>query len=118
MSNVTDAATALKNAIDELVELKATTDPTTGIHPPVAVIGPPVLTWGPDFVEPMSAEFTVMVIVSNRAYDVEKLWDLVQLVAAKVDEVENAVVIRAMPFVFRSGSSELPAYAVTVEMEL
>lgn len=89
-----------------------------GVSPPGAVIGAPSLRWttaGPD---PDEATWPVYVIVPADDRAAQRLWELIPLVTAALDQVENAQVTQAVPTTYPTSGGELPAYQVDVEVNL
>lgn len=115
----------VKDMVDQLIEALKTVDGLrvyqevgASESPPMAVLGPPSLTWEVYDTEPTSATFQVAVVVAMNERALERLWEFAPLVAAAVDTVPNAAVIRADPGAFESGGAKLPAYNITVECSL
>lgn len=118
MTLVSDAAEALEAALRTVPGLRVYTDVGAAIDPPGAVVGPPSLTWGSVCAEPSSATFLVAVVVAMDDRAMPRLWELVPQVATALETVSDAVVRRATPDVWTSGTANLPSYAVFVEMSL
>lgn len=118
MGVVADAAAELAGALAGVAGVRLYTDLGASIDPPGVVLGPPALTWGGPCVEPVSARFLVAVVVAADERALPRLWDLAPLVAAAVDTVPDAVVVRADPGVWSTGTIELPCYELQIEMSL
>ncbi|HEY0638713.1 MAG TPA: hypothetical protein VGD67_13770 [Pseudonocardiaceae bacterium] len=116
MSPVKDAADGLVAALGAVDRLKVYTDPAATVTPPGVVLGPPSLAWEAYCTAPSSARFLVYVVEKGDARALERLWDLVPLVAEAVDSVAGAAVVRADPGSW--GTPELPAYIIEVEYGL
>ena len=97
----------------------ASADPgATLANLPALVLGPPRLTWETGLRAPTSALFIVYVIVQADERAIERLWDLVVDVGEAIDARTDGVVIQADPSVFPSGTAQLPAYEIQVEVGL
>lgn len=118
MSVVKAAAAALKAALKTVQDVIPHTDPGATIDPPATVLGPPALTWDALYGGPTSARWLVYVVVGVDDRAIERLWDLVPVVAAALDEVDDAVVIRADPGTYLTGGGELPCYSIQVDVSL
>jgi hypothetical protein len=121
MSAIKDAAEALRDSVNGLPSLsdliRATTDLAPNVTSNTAIIGPPALIWEGMCDGPTSARFLVYVVAvpaDERA--IERLWELVPLVAEAIDDVTDAVVTTALPGQW--GSANLPCYELTVEVSL
>jgi len=76
------------------------------------------VTWEGYCPEPTEAAFIVWAVVDADDRALPRLWDLVAVVSDALDEVKDAAVRRAHPATYPSGSTELPAYQITVEVSL
>lgn len=127
-TSVKDAALQLAAALKLVpgIGSHVHTDPGADISQrPALVIGPPSLRFelfsndtGP---VPTNARFTVFAIVEPDQYAVEKLWDLVPAVVAAVEQHTDGSLAEgaeATPTSYPVGTSELPAYAIPVDMPL
>lgn len=90
-------------------------------EPPFVVIGPPSFLWEgqcePD--EPTSMTLSLYLVERvdpDRA--VERLLALLPEVIAALQDVNDATVSDAVPTVYPSGATDLPAYQLTAEMTL
>ncbi|GEL17687.1 hypothetical protein [Pseudonocardia asaccharolytica] len=118
MGAVADAAAELASALGTVPGVRVYTDLGAVIDPPGVVLGPPALTWGGPCADPVSARWLVAVVVAADERALPRLWDLAPLVAAAVDTVPDAVVIRADPGVWSTGTTELPCYELQIETSL
>jgi hypothetical protein len=82
---------------------------------PAVVIGPPELLWETGCLGPTSMRLLLYVVIDADERALERLWDLVPLVADAADATEAAV-ISAVPGTY--GTPVLPAYEITLEMPL
>lgn len=117
MSLISDAAAELEAALRTVSGLRVYTDPGAVIDPPGAVLGPPSLAWETPCADPTSATFLVVVVVSADDRAMPRLWELTPLVAAAVDQVRGAVVLRAAPGSWAT-NTPLPCYEISVEVSL
>lgn len=113
---VADAAASLILALRGVDGVRIYDDPAATIDPPGIVLAPPTLTWDGYRTEPTDATFVVAVVVRPDARAMERLWDLVPLVAAAVDGVPDAAVRRAEPGTWTA--NDLPAYLIEIEVAL
>lgn len=118
MGAVADAVTDLVEGLGEVEDLRVETDPAQPPTPPVAYIGPPALVWEGTCPDPTTAKFVVYVVVGATDRALEVLWDLVPRVAAAIEGVRDAVVIRATPGSWSIGGADLPAYLIEVDYSL
>lgn len=113
------ATAELKAALATVNGAVATTDPGGTLAAlPALVIGPPRLVWQTGCVEPTEARYLVWVVVDADERAIERLWDLVVEAGHAIDAYSDAVVIQADPAVFPSGTAQLPAYELQVEVPL
>lgn len=116
--SVKTAAQALLDGLGSIAGFRAYADLGAVLEPPAAVLGPPALTWSTPSDEPTGATFLIYVCVESGERSLEQLWDLVPVVAAALDDVRDVDVIRADPGSYTNAGVDLPAYVITVEMEL
>jgi hypothetical protein len=123
VSVVTEAVTAIAEALATVDGLQVYTDPGATVHTPGAVIGPPALTWstygntgGP--VPPASATFLIYVCTTENDQALVDLLDLMPFVAAALDTYQQAASMSAQPGQFVSGGTPLPCYTITLEVGL
>lgn len=122
LATVKEAATTLETKLKELGR-PVLRDPGQRVDPPALILGPPGLGWsgycGP---APTTARFSVWIVVPADGHALERLWELVPQVAAKVEELVDATLAdverAAQPATFPSGGVELPAYEVQVDYAL
>jgi len=127
MNAVKDAALRLKAALMLVPGIGSFvyTDPGAEVQRPGLVIGPPSLQFATfnDEVGPVptNARFTVFAVVDADQYAVEKLWDLVPEVVAAVEVHTDGCLAdgaEATPASYPVGSSDMPAYAIPIDMPL
>jgi hypothetical protein len=120
MSAVKAVAEMMEAALGGITDVPTHRDPGANITPPATVLGVPALRWEALDVSPTSARFIVYAIVDPDERAPERLWDLVELVSAAIDENTDGVVISAEPagYVSGSGATPLPCYEITVEVPL
>jgi hypothetical protein len=119
VSTIADAAGELLAALRTVSDVgEPYGELAQSVRTPGVVLGAPALTWGTGCIDPTEGRWIVYVVtaVSDRA--MEELWDLVPRVAAALDAVPSASVIRADPGAFPDGASQLPCYEITVEVNL
>ncbi|MDN5929485.1 MAG: hypothetical protein L0I24_00200 [Pseudonocardia sp.] len=118
MSTISVVSEALAAALRTVPGVRVWTDLHSPIDPPGVVLGPPALTWSSYTADPTTGRFLAYVVVPADGRALTALWDLVPLVAAAVDTVQDAVVLRADPANFSGGSADLPAYMIEIEVSL
>lgn len=116
MSAVRDAAHALATALSTVDGVRVYTDPSATVDPPGLVIGPPSLSFEAFCPDPTSAAFMVYIVTAGDGRAVERLWDLVRLVAGAVEAHTPGAVTSATPGSW--GTPELPAYVLRIEVPL
>lgn len=112
------AAEALEAALREVADVRVFRDAGANVDPPAVILGAPALTWEGVCLEPTEARFMVHVVVKANERALETLWELIPLVSEALDGVSDASVRRADPGTYPSGGSELPAYAIQVDVAL
>ena len=115
---VADTAERLAAALRTVQGIRVYTDPGASVDPPGAVVAPPTLTWTAYCLTPTGAMFRVYLCAKASERAVDSLYRFLEPVALAVDEHAGGVVTRAEPGLFSAGGIELPAYVVTVEMEI
>lgn len=115
---IAEAAAILADAARDVPGVRIYTDPGANTDPPAVVVGPPVLAWEAQCLDPSSARFTVYLMVPADERAMERLWDLVPQLADQFDRLADAAVTGAVPFIFNAAGVDLPAYAITVEVGL
>jgi hypothetical protein len=119
VSTIEQAANALRAAAATVEGLRVHPDVGPGVDPPAVVVGVPALEWEALCPGPTSAQFPVWVVVPNDLARADtRLYELVPLVAAALDEVPDATVVRADPGTYPSSGVDLPAYQITVDVAL
>lgn len=119
-SPVTVATGELLAALKTVPGATATADPgATLANLPALVIGPPRLTWESDGrFGPTAARYLVWAVVDADERAIERLWSLVVDTAEAIDSRSDGVVVQADPAVFPSGTAQLPAYEIQIEVPL
>ena len=117
MGTVAEAAAILETALRTLDTIAVYHDLVSPLATPAVMIGPPSLRWETGCVDPTEATFIIRAIVQRDERSIERLWDLVVAVAAKIDETP-AVVTSATPGIYPSSAGDLPCYEITTEMSL
>lgn len=121
MGSIDDAAQALRDALSdpELAEdVRHFPDVGPAVTPPATVMGPPAFTWETPCDAPTSARWLVYVIVSADDRAMQRLFDLLPKVAAALDAVTDATVVRADPGTYPTSNGDLPAYEIQVDYSL
>jgi hypothetical protein len=107
----------LRAALSEIPGLMAQT--VADVDPPAVVVGPPALEWEDYTSEPSTGRYPVWLVVTGGDGATEALLGLVPLVAAAIDAIDTAALVRADPGVYPSSTgSDLPAYQFQVEIAL
>lgn len=118
MNIVGDAMDGLVAACETIPDLQACrVENSASVRPPAVVVGPPTLRWEGGQCPgsaPTEAEFVVYIVVGATDRALEKLLDLVPLVAQAIEDDTAAVVTQAIPSGGTFGTVELPAYELTV----
>jgi hypothetical protein len=116
------AAEMLSAALDDIDEVPTYTDPSLPVSPPCTVLGPPQVRWEDGNPAPSSARFLIYVVENQTAGAIERLWDLLPIVAQAIDANTTAVVdpaSGALPGVYiAAGTQQLPCYELVVEVPL
>lgn len=116
---VVAAAEALKTALRTVAGLRVVQDPGATVDGPTAVVAVPALVWESHCPEPTGAQWVVHLVVDANDRAVERLWQLVTDVSTAVDKhFPDGSVIRADPGTWSAGGSELPSYAIQVDVAL
>lgn len=121
MSAVKNAAQQLAAALAMVADGTVYLDPAApNMQTPALVIGPPVLIFGTQFVDPTEAHFPVWLVVDQSEDATEKLWELAPEVNAAIHEHSGGVVRDpADPFAFPYGDTQLlPSYQFVAEFPL
>jgi hypothetical protein len=116
MSAVGEARAELEAALAGVPDVPVKR-PGENVIPPVTIVGPPALRWEVLALKPTSARFLIYAIVDADERALERLDDLVLLVAEALDGTRG-VVTAADPAIYPVGTSELPCYQITVEYPL
>lgn len=118
MGAIAEAKQALLAALREVPGVRNFPDVGPGVDPPCTVLGPPALLWEGVCPDPTSARFLVYVVVTSDDQSMDRLYELMPQVAAALDAVRDATVIRADPGVYPTTNGNLPAYEIQVDMAL
>ncbi len=116
--SVATVAAELVAALKTVPGLRVSLVDGVDVDPPAAIVGPPSMTWEALCDGATTATFRVGIVVAADDRALERLWDLVVLVAEALDDIPDVSVTRADPGSFLSSSAELPAYDITVECSL
>ncbi|MGW3992220.1 hypothetical protein ACWEF6_01915 [Amycolatopsis sp. NPDC004772] len=118
MSLVREAADLLEMTLKAIPNLWVSQDPTAVVQGTTgAVIAPPTVDWLAFCREPTGCTFTVHLVVPFDQYATGRLYDLVEPVAEAIENADPAfVVTNAAPGLLQQGGSQLPTYALTVEV--
>ena len=100
------------------VRVSVQPDRGPNVDPPALVLGPPEIEWDTGCLEPTSARFSVLVIVTDDDRSLDRLLPLVRSVADVINEVDNVVVLRARPGRYTAHDGEAPAYEIVCEAAL
>lgn len=120
MSIVLDAQAVIARALEGVSGLRVVTGLGQALIPPVAVVGPPTLTWeGYGREHPTSGAWPVYLVASLTEFATATLLDLIDIVALAIDKETAGIVRSATPSLYPSGDQgDLPCYLIEVEMEL
>ncbi|MFI6160390.1 hypothetical protein ACIA59_10620 [Micromonospora haikouensis] len=119
MNVIEQAEKVLRDALRAVDGARLHPDVGAGVSPPALVVGVPSLTWEGMCAGPTSARWLVYVVVpADNARAAGRLMELVLRVAAALDAVDDAVVVRADPGTYPASGGDLPAYEIQVDMAL
>lgn len=119
MSLIREAADALEVALKTVPGLRVYTDPGAAVTGTQGVIiAPPIVSWGAYRKEPTECTFIVHLVVPFDQYATSRLYDLVEPVQVAIELVPDFAVTDASPGMLPQGGSQLPTYALTVEVGL
>ena len=110
---IDDLTTALK-AVDGVRYY----DYGDNIDPPAVLVSPPTIDWEGYAPQPTTATIQVFLVVGQNDRALPQLLKYLPLVSDAVDSVENAVCSTATPTIFQVGSTDLPCYAISVDISL
>lgn len=89
------------------------------VDPPAVVLLPPTLTWEGPGPAPRTGVWTVaLVVAAGKGDAAAELLALLPAVVTAIEETVECVLQTAEPDIFRTGSTELPAYFLRVEVAL
>lgn len=104
----------------ELADLQLTDlDLAPNLRPPSIVVGPPTATpqtSASGTGGPMRYRLSVWVVVANTDRAYRELLSYTQRVARALDEPAGLAVVQWAPTTFPTGGTELPAYAIDLEV--
>ncbi|MEU8636788.1 hypothetical protein AB0C38_31845 [Amycolatopsis sp. NPDC048633] len=116
-----DAVTALKAALKTVEQLdgRVYEDPGATVSSVGAVITPPTVAWD-SFARsaPTEATFVVHLVVPLDEYATARLYDLVEPVVDAIEADPLFAVASASPGLLQQGGTQLPTYALTVDVGL
>lgn len=118
MNPIERAADDLRAALRTVEGLRVHPDVGPGVDPPAAVVGVPALEWHGVCGGPTDARFVVYVVAPAGERAAGQLFGWVPKVAAALDEVPDATVVRADPGAYPASSGDLPAYEIQVDVAL
>jgi hypothetical protein len=107
---------AILGSVGEIIGLRIDRTGLGLVDPPAFTLGPPSLTWDDLSDTPTSTSYDGILYVPADDRAVARLLDWLPLVYAQIEAVEDAVVTAAAPQTFRVGSTDLPAYRLTIEV--
>jgi len=114
----------LQSVIDEITAVLRTVDGVRfydygdNIDPPAVLVSPPTIDWEGYASQPTTATIQVFLVVGQTDRALPQLLKYLPLVSEALDGVENAVVRTANPTIFQAGNTDLPCYAISVEISL
>jgi hypothetical protein len=118
-NKILDVVQSISDAVRTVEGIRCYDRMGVDVAPPAVVIGPPGLTWEHLCRPPTGADAVVYVVVEAGERALEQLYHFTPLVAAAIDEhVVGAAVKRAHPGLFPTGATDLPAYEITVSIDL
>ncbi|WP_329069009.1 hypothetical protein [Amycolatopsis sp. NBC_01480] len=113
------AAAALDTALSTVDGLRVYQDPGATVQGTGAVITPPTVTWGSyGGSAPTEASFVVHLVVPFDQYATARLYELVEPVVAAIEGDALFAVAAASPGLLQQGGTQLPTYAITVDVGL
>jgi hypothetical protein len=107
---------AILGSIGEIVGLRIDKTGLGLVDPPAFTLGPPSFEWAAMSDTPTSVTYDGILYVPADDRAVARLLDWLPLVYAQIEAVEDAAVTAAAPQTFRVGSTDLPAYRLTIEV--
>jgi hypothetical protein len=114
----------LQAVLDEIVTALKTVDGVRfydygdNIDPPAVLVSPPSLDWEGYAAQPTSATIQVFLVVAQNDRALPQMLKYLPSVSDALDAVTDAVVRTATPTIFQAGSTDLPCYAISVEISL
>lgn len=121
MTSIQDAVAALRAALETVAALdkRIIEDPGKAVTGISAVITPPIVSWGSfGGSEPSEATFVVHLVVPSDQYATARLYELVEPVVAAIESAPLFAVPSASPGLLRQGGTDLPTYAISVDVGL
>jgi hypothetical protein len=120
MSAVADAMVWLEAKLKVIPEFAGAVarDPSAPLAAlPAIVMGPPEMLWATACPGPNDIRLILYVVVDADDRALERLWDLAPIAANFVEANTDAVVVNPVsPGSYISGTTELPAYKITIEL--
>lgn len=119
MSAIRAAGDALEDVLKTVDGVRPYRDPGANIQPPGVLIGAPLLHWDLLDTAPSRATFRLYVLSREDDRALERIVDLVPLVAGAVATYDRATVLSpAAPGEWNAGGTALPAYVLNVDVVL
>jgi hypothetical protein len=121
MTSIQDAVAALKTALltVDALDKRVYEDPGTTVTGVGVVITPPTVAWD-SFGQstPTEATFVVHLVVPFDQYATARLYELVEPVRNAIEADPLFAVASASPGLLQQGGTQLPTYALTVDVGL
>lgn len=119
-SPIAAACHEIADAIQTVPGLRVEIGVGRNISPPAVIVSPPRLTWGGygQHGLPQTAQWVVYFIVNFNEFAIDVILDQIAAITAAVELHTRGVVLSAGPTSYPSTQGPLPAYGVTVQMEV
>jgi hypothetical protein len=121
-TRIQDAVAALKTALVTVEQLdkRVYEDPSATVIGVGALLGPPTVEWGSygQGAPPTAATFVVHLAVPFDQYATARLYELVEPVVTAIEANPLFTVASASPALIQQGGTQLPTYALTVDVGL
>jgi hypothetical protein len=91
------------------------------ITPPAAVVGPPRLGWkGESGIggQPLTGQWDIFLVVSLNQYSIDVLMSIVAELVVALETHTPGVVMGASPGTYASPNGAMPAYIISLQMEV
>lgn len=125
MGDVAAAAASIRAALRTVPDVRHYAQLSGPVDPPATILPPPALRFGGRSSSPTEASWVVALVVGRHDRSVEQLWELLPRVVDVLDGLRDDhvdVVVSqdsgAQPGTYPTGSGELPAYLITLEVSL